>query len=40
MSLTEPCSLCEMEARKIYAAIFGREILASYSTVSWSRRNG
>jgi hypothetical protein len=26
MSLTEPCSLCEMEARKIYAAIFIREI--------------
>jgi hypothetical protein len=22
----EPCSLCETEARKIYAAIFGREI--------------
>ena len=22
----EPCSLCEAEARKIYAAIFGREI--------------
>ena len=23
---SEPCSLCEAEARKIYAAIFGREI--------------
>lgn len=26
MSLTEPNSLCEIEARKVYAAIFGREI--------------
>jgi hypothetical protein len=24
--IPEPCSLCETEARKIYAAIFGREI--------------
>jgi hypothetical protein len=24
--ISEPCSLCETEARKIYAAIFGREI--------------
>lgn len=24
--ITEPCPLCETEARKIYAAIFGREI--------------
>jgi hypothetical protein len=24
--MTDPCSLCETEGRKIYAAIFGREI--------------